>query len=232
MTNFVAYIRVSTSKQGRSGLGLEAQKAMIDQFIASTPGARLLCPVYTEVESGKHDDRPVLTQAIERCKQTGAELLAAKLDRISRSSAFIGWLMKQIPFKVADRPQATPFENHLYAAFAEEESRKISERTKAAMAAAKARGKTFGGVMGDYRPPSDSDHGKRLGDAAGKVHARKANKFASELQHLIDNLRNDGVTSNKGLAAALNTLGTASPRGGQWTATAVRRLLERLGAMA
>lgn len=231
MTNFVAYVRVSTDRQGKSGLGLEAQEALIDSFIAATPGAQLLCPVFTEIETGKNDNRPVMAQAIARCHQTGATLLIAKLDRLARSVSFVANLMKAVDFRVAEMPHATPFELHIRASVAEEEGRMISARTKAALAIAKAKGTKLGGDRG-YRLPRDAAREDRTAQAAGAAHTRDANRFASELRNVIANLQNDGVTSNKGLAAALNNLGVSTPRQGVWTATAVRRVLARLETLA
>jgi DNA invertase Pin-like site-specific DNA recombinase len=231
MTNFVPYIRVSTAKQGKSGLGLEAQTALIDAFIATTPGAMMLCPVYQEVESGRNDDRPVLAQAIARCHQTGATLLIAKLDRLARDVAFISNLMKQVQFKAADMPDADPTMIYFYAIMAQKEAENASIRTKAALAAAKARGVKLGGDRG-YRPPHDPVRLAKAGANAAVVHTRNANRFAAELRNTIVNLQNDGVTSNTALAAALNTLGVATPRQGAWTATAVRRTLARMETLA
>ena len=151
-TTYAAYIRVSTDKQGRSGLGLEAQQAAIAAFLR--PGDRLLQPAFREIESGKNSDRPQLRAALDRCRQTGATLLIARLDRLARSVRFIAGLMEEgVPFVACDMPAATPFMLHVYAAVAEEEARAISRRTKAALAAAKARGVVLGGDRG-YRPPA------------------------------------------------------------------------------
>lgn len=241
MTNFVPYIRVSTAKQGKSGLGLEAQTALIDSFIASTPGAMMLCPIYQEIESGRNDDRPVLAQAIARCHQTGATLLIAKLDRLARDVAFISNLMKQVRFKAADMPEADPTMIYFYAIMAQKEAENASIRTKAALAAAKAKGTWISkagnictGLGGDrgYRPPHDPIRLERAGAAAAVTHTRNANRFASEIAHVIKNLQNDGTTSYTAIAAALNTLGMATPRNGAWTATAVRRTLARVETLA
>ena len=231
MTSFVAYVRVSTDRQGKSGLGLEAQEALIASFIAATADAKLLCPAFKEVETGTDDGRPVLAQAIARCHQTGAWLLIAKLDRLARSVSFISALMKAVDFRVAEMPHATPFELHIRASVAEEEARMISARTKAALAAAKARGVKLGGDRG-YRPPPDPVRQANAGAAATMVNTRKANRFAGELAATIADLHASGITSNVGIAAALNARGVATPRGGTWTATAVRRTLARVEALA
>jgi DNA invertase Pin-like site-specific DNA recombinase len=207
---------------------------MIDQFIANEPGATLLCPVYVETQSGGDNDRPVMAQAIAHCHKTGAVLLAAKLDRLSRDVEFIAGLIKRVPFVVAEHPKASTMELHVRAMISEEERRKISERTIAALAQVKVRGeKTLGGVRGRRLETTEAQaYGAIGGKKSTTVRVQNANRFASEMQHLVDNLRNDGVTSNKGLAASLNNLGTPTPRGGRWTTTAVRRLLERLECMA
>ncbi len=218
---FVAYLRVSTDKQGRSGLGLEAQQAAIDAFLG--PHDRLLVPPYIEVESGKNSDRPKLREALARCRATGATLLIARLDRLARSVRFVAALMEEgVPFVACDMPTATPFMLHVYAAVAEEEARAISKRTRVALAAAKARGVKLGGDRG-YRPPAPPD--ASLGGAATK---RRADQAANALAPIIEELRGEGVTSFHAVAAALTARGIATPRGGGWTATAVRRVLRRI----
>src|SRR6185312_403955 len=140
----LAYIRVSTQKQGRSGLGLEAQTATIER-VSAAEGFRVI-ETYQDVESGSKDDRPALMQALARAKLLGCPIIVAKLDRLSRDVHFISGLMKeQVEFITGDLGrQADPFTLHIYAAFAERERKMISDRTRAAMAAAKARGQTFG----------------------------------------------------------------------------------------
>lgn len=231
MTNYVGYVRVSTDKQGRSGLGLEAQEAAIAAFIAASPGSRLLAPVFTEVESGRNDSRPVLAQAIARCRQTGAVLLIAKLDRLARDVAFISNLMKSVPFKALDMPDADPTMIYFYAIMAQKEAENASIRTKAALAQAKLRGVKLGGDRG-YKPPPDPVRMARAATAAAASHTRNANRFASDLAPVITDMRSRGITSHHGIAAALNAAGVTTPRGGQWTATAVRRTLERVAELA
>ncbi len=144
---FVSYLRVSTDKQGRSGLGIEAQREAVARF--SNGGTWVQLAELVETESGKNADRPQLREAIAQCRQTGATLLIAKLDRLARNVAFISALMEQgVPFVACDMPTATPFMLHVYAAMAEEEARAISLRTKVALAAAKARGVKLGGWRG------------------------------------------------------------------------------------
>lgn len=222
---YVPYLRVSTDGQGRSGLGLEAQHAAINAFLA--PGDRLLAPPYVEVESGRNVDRPKLREAMARCKKTGATLLIARLDRLARNVRFIASLMEEgVPFVACDMPSATPFMLHVYAAVAEEEARAISRRTKVALAAVKARGVKLGGDRG-YRPETPPD--ARAGAAASAARRQaRADHAAHALLPVIDQLRESGVTSLSGMAAALNERGVATARGaGAWTATGVRRVLLR-----
>lgn len=219
---FVAYLRVSTDKQGRSGLGLEAQQAAITAFLG--PKDRLLAPPYIEIESGKNSSRPKLAEALARCRKTGATLLIAKLDRLARSVRFIATLMEErVPFMACDMPAATPFMFHIYAAVAEEEARAISRRTKAALVAAKARGVKLGGDRG-YRPSHAPDAviGSR---AAAQARTQRAQQSAHALQPVIEEIRAAGITSFNGIAAGLRKRGVGTPRGGTWTATAVRRVM-------
>lgn len=142
---FVAYYRVSTAEQGRSGLGLEAQREAVRVYLDG--GRWRLIGEYTEVESGKVRSRPELTEALERCRLTGATLVIARLDRLGRNLAFLAQLMdsEDVPFVAVDNPHATRFTLHILAAVAEPEAALISARTKAALAAAKARGTRLGG---------------------------------------------------------------------------------------
>lgn len=223
---FVAYLRVSTFRQGRSGLGLEAQEVAIQAFLG--PADRLLEPPYVEVESGKNADRPKLREALTRCRKTGATLLIAKLDRLARSVRFISALMEEgVPFVACDMPSATPFMLHVYAAVGEEEARAISRRTKAALAAAKARGVKLGGDRG-YRPttPPDQAAGTK---AAAEARSRAADHAAHRLAGAIEDVRAacGGAASLHAIAQGLTERGIPTPRGGAWTATAVRRVLAR-----
>ncbi len=225
MTTYVAYCRVSTDKQGRSGLGLEAQQAAIQAFLR--PGDALLQPPYVEIESGRRADRPQLLAAVERCRRTGATLLIAKLDRLARNVAFIANLMDSgVEFEACDFREANRLTVHILAAVAEHEAKMISERTKVALAAAKRRGTQLGGDRG-YRPPappSGLDTAK-----ATAVRQRKADHAAFGVLPVIERLRGEGVQSLGGLARRLNEAGQPTPRGkGEWTATAVKRVLARV----
>ena len=222
---FVSYLRVSTDRQGKSGLGLEAQQTAIDAFLQ--PGDRLLAPPYIEIEFGKNSDRPQLREAMARCHKTGATLLIARLDRLARNVRFISGLMEEgIQFVACDMPTATPFMLHIYAAVAEEEARAISRRTKAALAAAKARGVKLGGDRG-YRPAAPPD-GRLGGDAVRLT----ADQVAHRVSAMIEDIRavHGADISLHAIARALTDRQVATPRGGpSWTATAVRRVLARVG---
>jgi hypothetical protein len=225
MTHYIGYIRVSTEQQGRSGLGLEAQQASLQGFLGTDD---VLVQTYTETESGKVDTRPQLDKAVRHCKRAGAVLLLAKLDRLSRDVAFIATLMKRCDFRIVDMPHAKPFEIHIYAALAEQERRMISDRTKAALAACKARGVKLGGDRG-YRPVAGCAGSLAGGLASVEARQTKSAQHAYSTLPVIHELKRSGVTSLAGLAGALQARGTATARGeGMWTATAVRRLLARV----
>lgn len=223
MTTYVAYLRVSTDKQGRSGLGLEAQQAAIDAFLR--PGDHLIQPPFVEVESGKKDDRPQLEAAIALCRKTGATLLIAKLDRLARKLAFIANLLDSgVEFTAVDMPNANRLTVHIMAAMAEHEREMISTRTKAALQAAKARGVKLGGDRG-YRPAQAPD-----ASLATVARQEKATKAAHSIMPVITELQGQGISSLNALAAKLNEMGMKTSRGGNWTATAVKRAIERVAA--
>lgn len=217
---YVAYYRVSTAQQGRSGLGLEAQREAVWAFLAG--GAGELAEEFTEVESGKNDARPQLTRALAACKLTGAVLVIAKLDRLSRDAHFLLGLEKAgVEFVAADMPNANPLTVRLMAVIAQSEREMISARTKAALAAARARGTKLGGNRGG--PKVDSAKGRAARSRTADEYARQVGPIA------LDAWREpSGRTASYGEVAALLTArGIRTPGGGRWTRAAVRRLVQR-----
>ena len=209
--NYVAYYRVSTDEQGRSGLGLEAQKKAVEEFLNG--GDWNLVAEFTEVESGGKSDRPELEEALKLCKRRMATLVIAKLDRLARNVHFNSGLMERgVKFCAVEFPNADPFMLHVHAAMGEHERRLISQRTKAGLERAKARGVKLG----------------RNGKALAKQNAARANSQAKELRPVIRRLRKEGVTTTRAIAAALNDQGIKSARGGQWHPQTVSLLLKRI----
>jgi DNA invertase Pin-like site-specific DNA recombinase len=204
----IAYIRVSTARQGRSGLGLEAQQAALARFAEAE--AFKLVETFTETESGADDDRPQLAAAIERARKAKAPIIVAKLDRLSRDVHYISGLMKhRVPFIVTELGVDTdPFLLHLYAALAEKERALISRRTKDALAAAKRRGVKLGGMR----------------DKSIEVQA-EAKARAEALRSLFDELAD---LSHRAVARTLNERGIKTAAGKDWTAVQVTRTRERL----
>ena len=218
---FVAYLRVSTAKQGRSGLGLEAQQESVRRFVRER-GGRILTPEYVEVETGKRNDRPELQKALKRCRATGATLVVAKLDRLSRNAAFLMTLRDSgVSFVAADLPEANTMTVGVMAVVAQHEREAISARTKVALAAAKARGKALGGRR---KGAADISRYQRQGVEAAKAKAAaRLSDVADSLQELAD----EGLSLNA-IARQLNEQGIVASRGGNWTATGVKRALARL----
>jgi DNA invertase Pin-like site-specific DNA recombinase len=221
MKTAIAYYRVSTQRQGRSGLGLEAQRTAVARF-AETEGSTI-AGEFTEVETGKGSDaldrRPQLSAALATARGEKCPVLVAKLDRLSRDVAFIAGVMAQrVPFIVAELgADADPFVLHLYAALAEKERWQISERTRAALAARKERGTKLGNP-------------RNAGDAAAsgrQAQVDAARQFAATVLPIIASLQKTGVTSYRGIAGALNGRGVRTARGGRWQVSNVRNLLAR-----
>jgi DNA invertase Pin-like site-specific DNA recombinase len=217
---WISYIRVSTARQGKSGLGLEAQRKAVEDYLNG--GRWKLVKEYVEVESGKRTDRPELAKAIQACRVYGAKLLIAKLDRLSRDAHFLLGLEKAgVDFVCADMPQADRFTVGVLAMVAEREGRMISQRTKEALAAAKRRGVKLGGK----RP------GQRLTRAmrqrGNEAIERAAAQRATDLAPVIAELQASGATSLRAIAAGLNSRNIPTANGGTWSATQVMRVLSR-----
>jgi DNA invertase Pin-like site-specific DNA recombinase len=214
---FVAYYRVSTAKQGQSGLGLEAQRAAVLAYLNG--GNWQLVAEHTEVESGKDNDRPALASALHDCRLMGARLIIAKLDRLSRNAAFLLSLADSgVDFVCADMPEANRLTIGLLAVVAQHEREMISQRTKDALAAAKARGVKLGGIRPNHRDPDPA-----IGTAAA---ARYAATFAARVSPLVNELQASGMSLGK-IAAELTERGVQTQRGGAWTAASVRNVLLR-----
>jgi DNA invertase Pin-like site-specific DNA recombinase len=225
MCRVVAYYRVSTEAQGRSGLGLEAQQEAV-AGLCRQRGWEIIAE-FTEVESGKRNDRPQLTAALKRAKVTGARLVIAKLDRLSRNVAFLAALQESVAkFTAADMPEADEFTVHILAAVAQRERRLISERTKAALAAAKARGVKLGNPNG----AAPIRRAKKGPTAALEAVRRNASGRASEYAEIIADIRATGATSLPAIASELNGRRIVTARGGKWHPSSVRNLLNRLDA--
>jgi DNA invertase Pin-like site-specific DNA recombinase len=224
---FISYLRVSTERQGRNGLGIEAQRQAVKDFLDG--GRWELIAEHVEVETGKSDDRPELKKALHLAKVTGATLIIARLDRLSRNLAFIANLQDgNAKFVCADMPEANELTIHLFAAIAQHERKLISQRTKAALAAAKARGKKLGNPNG-AAPLRRAEKGNV---AAVQAIRTTADRHAQDVLPIIEAIRGQGVTSLNGIAAELNRRDILTARGGKWHATTVWNLLARAGAVA
>jgi DNA invertase Pin-like site-specific DNA recombinase len=213
MGQFVAYYRVSTERQGRSGLGLEAQREAVLRHVASHDGA--LTAEYCEVESGKRNERPQLSAAIAAAKKAKATLIIAKLDRLARNVHFVSGLMESgIDFVAADNPHANKLLIHLLAAFAEHEREQISQRTKDALAAAKARGIRLGRNGADRLAPA---------------YRAEAVERARQLAPILTELKSAGLSARQ-IAAELTARRIATPTAARWHAQTVIRMLNRADA--
>ncbi len=215
---FVAYLRVSTSRQGQSGLGLEAQREAVARYLQG--GARTLSGEFVEVESGKGSNalarRPQLGLALEACRKHRATLVIAKLDRLARNVHFISGLLESgVEFVAADMPEANKVMLHMHAVMAEWERDQISARTKAALAAAKARGVRLG-VVGRENLNRNAQARKDAADA-----------FAERLRGIVTGFRLSGFTQRR-MVDELNSLGIGSAKGGTWSLIQVQRLLVRI----
>ena len=217
----VGLYRVSTAEQGHSGLGLEAQQASVRAFVAAQGWT--LVAEFSDIASGKDDRRAGFQAALTRCRQLGAVLVAARLDRITRRAHTLSQLPEDgYSVRAADMPGADDLMMRIYAAMAQKERELISERTRAALGAAKARGKVLGGDRG-YRPANGPDSG-----AAALARRVAAERAAHRLLLEVDRLRADGIFSLQAMARALTERGVLAPGGGGiWTHTTVGRLLAR-----
>jgi DNA invertase Pin-like site-specific DNA recombinase len=223
----IAYHRVSTARQGRSGLGLDAQERAIQDYAKAK--AATLIGTFTEVESGKNNDRPELAKALHLAKVTGAPLVIAKLDRLSRNAAFLLTLRDSgVCFVAADMPEANDLTVGVMALVAQQEREAISRRTKEALAAAKARGAKLGN-------PNGADALRRAAkgnNASLQVIRAEADRHAQDLAPVIAALRAEGTNTLGALANSLNERGMLTPRGGRWHRSSVRNLLARIKHIA
>lgn len=217
--HFVTYLRVSTDRQGKSGLGLEAQRAAVSEYVS---GKGQIAAEFVEIESGKKNERPQLARAMAEAKRIGAVLLIAKLDRLARNVAFIANLLESgVEIAAADMPEANRFMLHVMAAVAEHEAQAISDRTKAALAAAKARGVKLGWSM-----PERKEEQRRAAHKGAAKNAKNASMHASNVMPIIRQIAAGGASLRK-IADELNTRGIKTARGGLWYAATVRNIMAR-----
>lgn len=228
MVALVAYLRVSSQKQGIAGLGIEAQRTAVEGYALG--GGHRIVAEYLEVESGKRDDRPRLAEALTACRLHRATLCIAKLDRLSRSVSFISRLqVGDVDFVACDAPYANRFMINLFAAIAEHEREMISQRTRAALAAAKARGVRLGNPNGAAALLPGC---REAAAKAGAALARKADQRAAQVLPLLRQLEAEGCTGARAMAHALNLRGVPTPSGrGLWYPEQVRRVLRRTADM-
>jgi len=219
----VSYIRVSTDQQGRSGLGLEAQRGAIEAYAAAN--AATITGAFTEVESGRNNDRPQLQAALKLARVTGARLVIAKLDRLGRNAAFLLNLQESgVDFVACDNPTATPLTIGILALVAAEEARAISARTTAALAAAKARGQRLGNPNG-----AAALRRANMGNAAScEAQRAMADTRAHDLADTLADVSAAGQTTLKAQARELNRRGIKTARGGRWHPSSVANLRNRL----
>ena len=225
----VSYIRVSTRAQEASGLGLEAQREAVQAFARQQRGQ--IIGEYCEAESGKRKDRPELAKALAHCRRSKATLVVAKLDRLARNVAFTSALIEsKVDFVCCDNPHANKLTIHILAAVAEHEAEAISQRTKAALAAAKARGVKLGSARpGHWEGREDRRVAgvRAAGKAAGEAHARAADEAYGDLIPIVGKLRAKGLTLRE-VADRLNRMGHTTRRGKSWSPTQVARVLRRV----
>ena len=219
LLKFVTYLRVSTDRQGKSGLGLEAQRAAVLDHVA---GKGEIAADYVEVESGKKNERPQLARAMAEAKRIGAVLLIAKLDRLARNVAFIANLLEAgVEIAAADMPEANRFLLHVMGAVAEHKAQAISDRTRVALAAAKARGAALGWSM-----PGRAEEQRQAARKGAESNARKADQHAANVLPVIRQIAAGGASLRQ-IADELNNRGIKTARGGLWYGGTVRNVMAR-----
>lgn len=222
-TKHISYLRVSSRGQEASGLGIEAQRAKVSSYIANIGG--VLVREVIEVESGRDNERPKLTDALRLCRVHNARLVVSRLDRLSRSVSFIAALQdSKARFVIAEMPEATELTIGLLSVLAQHEVALIRTRTREALAAAKARGTKLGGRRDGWNLASVAGEGRKLAIKSIKTNAAE---WAADRVVEVDAVRANGATSLRQIAAGLNVRGVAARRGGQWTAAQVRQLLQQ-----
>lgn len=219
MTQYISYLRVSTQRQGQSGLGLDAQHHMVQSFIMGSD----MLGEYIEIESGRKNHRPELNAALAHCRRTKATLVIAKLDRLARDAVFLLQLMKsEVNFVACDMPEANKVLVGIMAIMAEAEADAISTRTREALARSKK-------PLGFANPLRQKD----MKASQAKGHAtqqQEADQHAQRTMFIIGEIKNAGITSLKGIATALNARGIATQRGGKFYPTTVRNIMKRVSA--
>lgn len=224
MMKAIAYYRVSTARQGESGLGLEAQQSAVGKFAASR--GYQIDGHHTEVESGKRDDRPELAAALDHCRRSGATLLVAKMDRLSRDAVFLLTLQKsEIKFVAVDQPDVNELVVGILAVVAQAEARMISERTKAALAGRRDRGLPMGFAL-----PSRRDDARAVGDIGRLRGMEAADQHAAEVMPVIEGIRAAGLWKLQEIAQALNARGIKTRRNATWYASTVSAVIKRAAA--
>ena len=220
MTHIIAYLRVSTVRQGQSGLGLDAQRATVEAFARS--GNRVIVETFVEIESGKNNERPQLFAALARCKLLGCTIVVARLDRLARDLCFVASLLRDgVEFVACDAPYANRLTLGILAAVSEDEGRRISERVRAALVQAKARGTVLGGYRGF---PISANAGAK-GRATQRVAAQSR---AEALKPILAELSQQGIVTTPAIAQALNAKNVTTPRGARWHAASVARMMHRV----
>lgn len=224
LIKYVTYYRVSTKRQGESKLGLEAQEGAIKNYLSFNYGE--VIGSFTEIESGKNDDRQELQKALKMCRQYNATLLIAKLDRLSRKVSFVSALMDSgAKFRAVDNPEANELTIHILASMAQHERQMISTRIKEALQKTKERGTK----LGNPKNLSNTSKGRQIGT---KVSKQKADKYAIETYEIIEPLLSEGYSYTK-IALEFNKRGLLTARGliGSWTARSIKNIIERVKAL-